>query len=562
MRPSRAILTGSVATSLIVAGSLTAEAQVQTAGNLLINLDATSLTTGTISEWTNAGTLGGSFFAGSAGSASIQRQTVDGVPSVVFDGRSEWMTGPLTTGTGVEGLNPNRTIEMWLYNGNVQGEESVIAWGHRGVDNGNFIAGYGRHSAWGAVAQWGAADIGFDPGMNIADPARSAWTQNYPTRGEWHHIAYTFDGRADTTVSTPTHTSRLYVNGIEVNSEVIGPDVVNTILSQPFVIGAQNNSSGNGVEDNNDLAFSGAVSRLRVHDGVLSAAQVTQNYNAERSAFNRTSGDYTQPTAQIAALPIHRYKFDLPNGLADGAIIPDEFGTADAQVKGFGATFEDGKLKLPGGSSSNAAYVDLPNGILSGIPTGSVTLEAWVTINDRRNWARIWDFGTGTAGEITDVGGSANGVEYVLLAPNQGTGNDGAFERAQGSESNGGTSRSAPESLRLGVELHQVVTYDSDSSLWNWYEDGILMGQFTDFAGISTLSDVNNWLGRSNWTGDDNLFGDFNEFRIYDYALSQAEIAGNFAAGPDLVNIPEPSAAAALLIGTLALGATRPRRRA
>jgi MYXO-CTERM domain-containing protein len=69
---------------------------------------------------------------------------------------------------------------------------------------------------------------------------------------------------------------------------------------------------------------------------------------------------------------------------------------------------------------------------------------------------------------------------------------------------------------------------------------------------------VNNWLGRSNWTGDANLDGTFNEFRIYDYALTDAQVAGNFSTGPDLVDVPELGAASLLVFGALAL--TRRRR--
>ena len=46
------------------------------------------------------------------------------------------------------------------------------------------------------------------------------------------------------------------------------------------------------------------------------------------------------------------------------------------------------------------------------------------------------------------------------------------------------------------------------------------------------MVDDNNWLGRSQWN-DPVFVGKFNEFRIYDVALTEAEIAESNAEGPD-----------------------------
>jgi hypothetical protein len=50
---------------------------------------------------------------------------------------------------------------------------------------------------------------------------------------------------------------------------------------------------------------------------------------------------------------------------------------------------------------------------------------------------------------------------------------------------------------------------------------------------LSHLNDVNNWLGRSNWTGDANFGGSFNEFRIYDHALTAADVGKSAFFGPN-----------------------------
>ena len=50
---------------------------------------------------------------------------------------------------------------------------------------------------------------------------------------------------------------------------------------------------------------------------------------------------------------------------------------------------------------------------------------------------------------------------------------------------------------------------------------------------LSTINDVNNWLGRSQWVQDSYLSGRYEELRIYDGALSDAEVAMLAERGPD-----------------------------
>jgi hypothetical protein len=50
---------------------------------------------------------------------------------------------------------------------------------------------------------------------------------------------------------------------------------------------------------------------------------------------------------------------------------------------------------------------------------------------------------------------------------------------------------------------------------------------------------VNNWLGRSQW--NDNMFsGRYNEFRIWEGAFSEADVAAAYAAGPDQLPVVAP----------------------
>jgi len=77
---------------------------------------------------------------------------------------------------------------------------------------------------------------------------------------------------------------------------------------------------------------------------------------------------------------------------------------------------------------------------------------------------------------------------------------------------------------------------------------------------LSSIPDVNNWLGRSQYSGDLNTDGVYDEFRVYNYALSPNQVLGNFNAGPDVINVPEPGTATLLGITAGAMGLRKRRR--
>ncbi len=55
------------------------------------------------------------------------------------------------------------------------------------------------------------------------------------------------------------------------------------------------------------------------------------------------------------------------------------------------------------------------------------------------------------------------------------------------------------------------------------------------FYPLSTVQDVNDWLGRANWGMDPFFGGSFNEFRIYDTMLGQLQVLVDYHCGPDLI---------------------------
>ena len=255
-------------------------------------------------------------------------------------------------------------------------------------------------------------------------------------------------------------------------------------------------------------------------------------------------------------------------------MVPDVAGVGANQADGLirGAVWSEAGstgIDLPGGSSGTAAYVYLPNGIVSGTFNGgagyaSASYEAWVTVQSNQNWSRIMDFGSSNNTEVFGPGGAGN--DDIFLGPNVGmeqtTWSDRGGDAGIGGGPVGGGQRQTFGNNGLGTQIHVVMTYDAADQEWDFYKNGDLSEGFTSNGGPTTIVDVNNWLGRSQWGGELNTDVIYDEFRIYDYALTPDQVQGNFVAGADVVNVvPEPTSAVLLALGAAAAAGMRRRRK-
>src|SRR5262245_11696006 len=381
---------------------LPAPAQVQTAGTLFVNVDATTSPLGSLTVITNSGTMGGLFEARGGGSF-IPRVAIAGsagVRGIQFDG-GDYMQHVATVGgalvpapAGLVGPDPTRSIEAWVFNPAIADEETILAWGRRGgPDGSNMSFNYGANALFGAVGHWGSG--GPDLGWNNAGGA--------PQAGVWHHLVYTYN----------QVTTRVYADGVLQNTETLGPGVINTHSNLPICLATQ--MEPDGVTPNAALRGSLTIARVRIHDEVLSQEMILNNYNLEKATF-------LEPIpVPLTAAPIHRYSFSEPAAPdASGLSFLDSIGTDHGIVRGVGSSFTGARLALVGGASATAAYGDLPNGLLSvhsadNGGSGQVTIEGWVKVTGSRASARIFDFGSTVGGELTSPGGGGAAVDSFTL---------------------------------------------------------------------------------------------------------------------------------------------------
>lgn len=518
--------------ALIAAGVLTnVQAQIQSAGKLFVNVDATVLPLGAVASVPNTGTLGGVFAPLVSPADAPVVATIGGTKALSFDGTDLLQHvaaaggSVITTPAEITGENRTCSIEVWALNPAAAGEETLVSWGKRGgPDGSNMSFNYGSDFRWGAVGHWANRDLGWNSqGGN-------------PAVNKWHHLVYTYDGA----------TTRVFSDGVLQNGEFLGDGAINTHPDTAILIGSQ--TEGDGVTPTAGLRFSGAIARVRIHDGVLTPAQVASNYITEKAAFIDPPTPPANPIVtgeRLTKPPVHRYSFSEAAGDATDKAIRDSVGTAHGKVVGEGATFNGSRLVLPGGSSGIAAYGDLPNGLLSanGLAkggTGGFSFETWIKITGNQNWSRIFDFGSsGTVPteEVVEPGGGGEGRDYLIYSASIGTdvGNRRLELRNEEPAGGGIVTRDVPTAT-FNTDMHVAVTWQESTGLISLFENGGQIGSVTTDDKMSDINDINVWLGRSNWTADSNTQGEYDEVRFYDYALTPGQALGSFGTGPDALN--------------------------
>lgn len=531
-RGSLSLLTAALASLGLVTS---AHAQLQTAGTLFVNIDATALPEGALNSITNSGTLGGVFDAVGGGDTVPEIATFNGTPGIRFDG-TDYMkltTAPgsgtiIPAPAGITGINPTRSIEVWAMNPSVDPEEAMVTWGHRGgPDSANMSFNYGNDPQWGALAQWGARDMGW-VNNSLID-----WGTPVPKR--WHYLVYTYDGA----------TNRVYTDGALSNFEPPINGDINTAPDTSINLAAQLEADGTTPSIFGSLT----LARVRIHDGTLSDAQILNNYNFEKNSFTNSLVAET-----LVAPPANRYSFSEP--ATDEAVdLPfvDSIGGQDGVVRGVHGKFSGTRLILPGGPSTTEAYGDLPNGLVSSRSvnnggSGELTIEGWVRQTSSLNWARIFDFGSSANGggepnvEIPGPGYApgfvaTGGADFLFYSAQIGASTvSHRVEVTDNDPPGGGSSGNNVYSPTFNTDLHYVVTWNESTGDVRVYENGVEVNSFTTTKQMSEINDINVWLGRSNFTFDNNTAAEYDELRIYNRVLSPGEIFGNYQAGPNTLN--------------------------
>ena len=247
----------------------------------------------------------------------------------------------------------------------------------------------------------------------------------------------------------------------------------------------------------------------------------------------------------LASAPAHgalvgHWEFDNSGDVGQATVSSSLEAVGDAAYSASGKI--GGALALDG--SGDFLRVDGALTLPAALPTGdaSYTIAAFIqTTANARNTVTYWGnlstaqsngFRTTTVNEAAITQNSTGGILNWGFAQDFGHGA-------------GGT---PPGTIYDGQWHHIAATYDSATSTKRLYFDGVELGSGLVIADLNVAA-TGFTLGATR-TGGEGFNGLIDDVRVYDNVLSQSEISA-------LSSIPEPSAAALLGLGGLALAFRR-----
>ncbi|MEV2217636.1 family 43 glycosylhydrolase [Streptomyces sp. NPDC050997] len=220
--------------------------------------------------------------------------------------------------------------------------------------------------------------------------------------------------------------------------------------------------------------------------------------------------------ADVPADLLLHYDFDETGGdIARDASGHGNHGTY-VRTPDFGTGVHGGSFKMSGGTSS--PYVKIPNGVLKN--ADSVTVSTYAKWKGGSSFQ--WLFGLGPDSD-----------KYLFATPsNGGSSLYSAITKASWSAE---SKLTAGSQLTPGEWRHVTVTLDGPTGTMVLYVDGIEAARAT---GVTTkpselydaTKDYSGYIGRSLYSADPYFGGEVDDFRVYDRALSAAdvmELSGN-----------------------------------
>jgi hypothetical protein len=212
-------------------------------------------------------------------------------------------------------------------------------------------------------------------------------------------------------------------------------------------------------------------------------------------------GDAAVEGASVDQGLVALYHFDETSGTTSA----DSSGNGNTATMQGGVTFSPGVRGNAATFSGANQYVTLPTGIVSGLTNFSIS--AWLYQTLAGHGHRVFDFGTGTTVNMF-LTPDGDVLRYAVT-----TGGHGAEEDLL----TGGT-------LPISIWQHLTVTQAAANAIL--YLDGIVVAQnvATTLHPSSLGVTTQNWIGRSQYADNPYLTGKVDEFRIYDRALTAAEV--------------------------------------
>ncbi len=337
------------------------------------------------------------------------------------------------------------------------------------------------------------------------------------------------DGNRWTIVNRATGQVLQVANGSVVNGGAVNAATDTGTLAQRWNITRSdqgyftilNANSGIALDmANSSLADGGVAQQWGNGDALPQTWTIDPAGNGFFAIRNGNSGKYLTGNATRAyqtsydGSALQQWQFVLANPAATGSLVAryDFQGNANDSVGGHHATLSGAPTYVAGPTAAeglglsfngSSTYATLPAGVAD---STDITLSTWVKWNGGGAWQRIFDFGDDT-------------TTNMYLTPTSG---DGTMRFAITTSGAAGEEILDTSPLPTGQWTHLAVTLSGNTGVL--YVDGAPRVAGRILLDTSDLTPTRNFLGRSQYA--DPLFnGVLDDFRIYDYALSQAEVA-------------------------------------
>jgi hypothetical protein len=342
--------------------------------------------------------------------------------------------------------------------------------------SGDFPSGVGNNST-------GTANTGLSTTWNGGRIALDFWVNRFRANTplsvqKWYHVSFT---KIPGLISS---TSKLYVNGQEVAGAVEGTDTTPNILDSPFVIGRLDATRW----------FNGKISNTQIYNKALSASEVAQNY-------------YGGPIVTDGLV----FAIDAGN-----LVSYPKSGTSTYNLTGSGATgaLTNGTSFTPldGGAfvfDGTNDYIVFPND--TNLDNQALTMESWCYLNT-----------TTTQDAFLFEKGQVN-TQYSNFCDNAGN----FYFRTMGL-SNQDLTFTTSTYISPNTWNHVVCTYGAGTK--TIYVNGTQVAQQTGLTGTISTNTTGLFLGAYGPGTGYFLNGKIAESRVYNRALTAAEVLQNYNA--------------------------------